>query len=313
MKLAKFSPPVGEARVGLVMGEHVLDLRDAFEALYGTPAPPIFEELQLFIEEGERALRLARLVEEQVLEELSGGELEGELRGIVRRLAEVRLHLPVPRPEKILCAAVNYYSHAGEMNVKPPQRPYLFAKYPNSLVGPGEPVVIPRNSEKPDHEVELAVVIGKAGKYISEAKAYEHVFGYAVFNDVSLRDKQFPGAELQRFGLRWVQAKSFDTGAPFGPYIVTRDEIEDPHNLRLQLLVNGEVRQDGSTSDMIFKVHELIAEASDGLTLKPGDIISTGTPSGVGASSGKFLRHGDVMEARVERIGVLVNPVVLEA
>lgn len=299
--------------MGLVVGEHVIDLRDAFEVLYATPAPPIFEELQLFIEEGEKALRLAKLVEEQVSKELSGGELEGELKGVVRRLTEVKLHLPLPRPEKVLCAAVNYFSHAAEMNTKPPSKPYLFSKLPNSLIGPGEPVVIPRNSTKPDHEVELAVIIGRAGKYISEARAYDHVFGYAVFNDVSLRDKQFPGGELQRFGLRWVQAKSFDTGAPLGPFIVTKDEIGDPHNLRLQLLVNGEVRQDGSTSDMIFKVHELIAEASDGLTLKPGDVIATGTPSGVGAASGKFLRHGDIMEARIERIGVLANPVVAEA
>ncbi|MCX8196120.1 MAG: fumarylacetoacetate hydrolase family protein [Acidilobaceae archaeon] len=310
MKLALFSPSVGEPRVGVVLGELVLDLRDSFEVLYEAPSPPIFEDLQLLVEAGERGLRLAELVQREALREIERGH--EELKRALRKLGEVRLHLPL-RPEKVLCVAVNYHSHAAEMNVKPPPRPYFFPKLPNALIGPEEPVIVPRGSSKPDHEVELAVIIGREGKYVSEARAYEHVFGYAVFNDVSLRDRQFPGAELQRFGIRWVHAKSFDAGGPLGPYIVTKDEVEDPHNLRLGLKVNEEMRQEGRTSDMIFKIHELIAEASDGITLKPGDVICTGTPSGVGAATGKFLRHGDVMEAYVEKVGVLRNPVVFEA
>lgn len=302
MKLARFLRG-SEARIGVAVGDRLIDLKEAYVALFASPAPPLLSDMRAFIEAGGPALELAEL--------LSRAATKEQIGSVMLKMGEVRI-LPPVEPEKVLCVAVNYYSHAKEMNISPPERPYFFAKLRNSLVGHMDPVLIPRGAEKPDHEVELAVVIGRGGKYIEESKALDHVFGYTILNDVSLRDRQFRPGE-QRLGARWIAAKSFDTAAPLGPVIVTKDEIGEPHSLRLELYVNGELRQLGSSGDMIFRIPALIAEASEGLTLRAGDVISTGTPAGVGAASGKFLRHGDVMEARIERIGSLVNPVVYEA
>lgn len=302
MRLARFLRG-SEIRIGAVVGDAIVDFKEAYAALFGSEAPPALRDMRAFIEAGNAALELARLLERAAIKESINGALVA---------AESVKLLPPVEPEKLLCVAVNYHSHAKEMGTQPPERPYFFAKLRNSIVGHKDPVVIPRGAEKPDHEVELAVVIGRPGKYIEESKALEHVFGYTIVNDVSLRDRQFRPGE-QRLGARWLAAKSFDTAAPLGPYIVTRDEIEDPQSLRLELYINGELRQSGNSKDMIFPIAKLIAEASDGMTLRAGDVISTGTPAGVGAASGRFLRHGDIMEARIERIGALINPVIYEA
>lgn len=313
MKLLTFSVTSGRPRLGVLIGDNkVLDVALAYHIVLGSPPPRILASMKELIAGGERGLKLVSYVLEASLEELgSGSKLSKLLEDrAIHSIESIRFHPPIPNPEKMLFVAVNYWSHAKELNLEPPETPYFFVKLPNTLVAHRDPVIIPRGSLKPDHEVELAVVIGREGKYVSRGKALDHVFGYTIANDVSLRDRQQP---IPRYGIRWVHAKSFDTGAPLGPWIVTRDEVEDPHNLRLELRVNGEVRQEGSTSDMIFKIPELIEAASDGLTLKPGDVISTGTPSGVGAATGRFLRHGDVMMAVVERIGALTNPVVFES
>ncbi|HID72977.1 TPA: FAA hydrolase family protein, partial [Candidatus Micrarchaeota archaeon] len=222
---------------------------------------------------------------------------------------------PVPDPEKVICLAVNYRAHGAEQALKPPEEPYLFPKFANALVGHGWPILIPRASRMVDYEVELAVVIGKRGKYIPASRAYEYVAGYTVFNDVSYRDRQYPPGWPDKpnpYGQNWIMGKSLDTGAPVGPFLVTRDEIPNPYPLRLVLRLNGEVRQEGSTDDMIFKIPEIIEYVSNGITLKPGDIIATGTPPGIGYVTGRLLRPGDVVECEVERVGVLRNPVVEE-
>jgi 2-keto-4-pentenoate hydratase/2-oxohepta-3-ene-1,7-dioic acid hydratase in catechol pathway len=312
LKLLTFSTQEGRPRLGVLLDDgRVLDVGVAYKLLFEAKPPRMLRDMRSLIVSGDIGLRLLDLVRGQAVKAIrSNGEVAELLsKNAVHPLESIKFHPPIPNPEKALFVAVNYWSHAREIGIEPPEKPYFFMKLGNTLVAHGDPVIIPRTATKPDHEVELAVIIGKKGKYIDRGTAMDHVFGYTIVNDVSLRDKQAP---IPRLGIRWLHAKSFDTGAPIGPWVVTRDEIEDPHNLRLELRVNGEVRQEGSTGDMIFKISELLESASDGVTLKPGDIIATGTPQGVGAATGRFLRDGDVMSASIERVGVLVNMVVFE-
>ncbi|MDM7274736.1 MAG: fumarylacetoacetate hydrolase family protein [Thermoprotei archaeon] len=314
MRLLSFTVK-GSERVGVLIGEgRILDLAGAYSILFEHQAPGLLYNLKALIESQARGLDLARLVETLSIKELKANSPLGErlVEGAVFSFENVTFNPPVKGPGKILCMAVNYWSHAREMSTEPPESPYLFIKLASTLVGHKGSVIIPRGAEKPDHEVELAVVIGGKGKYIDRGKAMDHVFGYTILNDITLRGRQTPLKKGARLGIRWLPAKNFDTSAPLGPIIVTADEIGDPHNLKLQLKVNGELRQDGHTSDMIFKIPEIIEAASEGLTLEPGDIISTGTPSGVGAATGKFLRHGDIIEAWIENIGSLENTVFYE-
>ena len=229
-------------------------------------------------------------------------------------MSKAKFASPVLSPEKILLAAVNYTSHRKEKKNDVRPAPYFFTKFRNALIGDKDPILIPNNSKKADWEVELAVVIGKKAKHVSKSSAMEHVAGYAVSNDISFRDLQFPTGwpkKLNTFGQNWVMGKGLDNAFPLGPFLVTRDEIEDVYKLNLTLKVNGDVRQKASTADMIFGVEELIAYLSRGITLMPGDVISTGTPGGVAAYSGApFLKPGDMVEASISGIGTLHNPVV---
>lgn len=218
---------------------------------------------------------------------------------------DVVLGPPVPDPEKIICLGLNYREHAAEASLEAPPAPMLFAKFRNSLVGQGAPIVIPRASEKVDYEGELAVVIGKRCKEITEEDALEYVAGYMAFNDVSARDLQLQTSQ-------WMAGKAIDTFAPCGPALVSADEIEDVQDLELRTRVNGETVQQMNTSMMIFSVRETIAFISKLMTLEPGDIIATGTPSGVGFKRNPplLLGEGDVVEVEIEDLGVLHNPVV---
>jgi acylpyruvate hydrolase len=222
----------------------------------------------------------------------------------VLRAEAVTLHAPVPRPGKVMCIGVNYREHAEEQDETPPERPLLFSKFPTSVVGPGDAVRIPPGSVQTDYEAELAVVIGRKGKRIPEERAYDHVFGYSNLNDVSARDYQFPDGQ-------WQRGKSCDTFAPLGPYLATTDEVPDPHALAIRFRLNGETLQSSNTGMMIHKIPALIAAISESITLEPGDVIATGTPSGVGFARTPpvFLRPGDRMEVEIERLGVLANPV----
>jgi 2,4-didehydro-3-deoxy-L-rhamnonate hydrolase len=213
--------------------------------------------------------------------------------------AGVRLGAPFTRPSKIICVGLNYSDHAKETGAKLPDEPILFFKATSALVGPNDKLIIPRNSVKTDWEVELAVVIGKAATYVSQHEAMEYVAGYCLHNDYSERAFQ-----LERGG-QWVKGKSCDTFAPMGPYLVTTDEVSDVHNLRLVLTVNGKVYQDGNTSNMVFNVPYLVSYISQFMTLLPGDVISTGTPAGVGLGFNPpiFIKPGDVMELAIEGLG----------
>ncbi|MCE7992710.1 MAG: fumarylacetoacetate hydrolase family protein [Roseivirga sp.] len=211
-----------------------------------------------------------------------------------------RLAAPIVRPSKIVCIGLNYASHAKESGMQLPKEPVLFFKATTAVCGPNDEVIIPKGSVKTDWEVELAVVIGKKASYVTEEEAMDFVAGYTVHNDVSEREFQ-----LEREG-QWVKGKSNDTFAPLGPWMVTSDEVKDPHNLHLWLKLNGEMMQDSNTSDMVFKIPELISYVSQFMTLLPGDIISTGTPFGVGLGLDpqRYLVPGDIMELGIEGLGI---------
>jgi len=288
MKLVTFVYQ-NQARLGaLLPGQQVADLNRLDPRL---PADMIG-----FLEAGKPALELARAA------------LATVSPTAVLDLAAVRLKAPVPCPGKIICIGQNYLEHARESNASAPPFPIIFAKFANSVIGPGEPIVIPAAVQKPDYEGELAVVIGKRGRNIPEADALSYVAGYMALNDVSARDWQ------NRTG-QWVIGKTCDTFCPMGPALVTADEIPDVQNLRLRTIIGDEVLQDGHTSLMIFSVAHLIWDMSRVMTLEPGDVIATGTPSGVGAARTppRWLRPGDVVRIEIEQVGVLENPVTAES
>jgi 2,4-didehydro-3-deoxy-L-rhamnonate hydrolase len=212
---------------------------------------------------------------------------------------DVRLGSPVARPSKIICIGLNYADHAKETGAQIPKEPIIFFKSTTALIGPNDDVIIPRNSQKTDWEVELAVVIGKKANYVDEAEAMDYVAGYCLHNDLSEREFQ-----LERGG-QWVKGKSCDTFAPVGPFLVTTDEIKDIDNLRLWLKLNGQTMQDGTTANLIFKIPFLVSYLSQFMSLLPGDIISTGTPAGVGLGMHPpvYLKPGDVVELGIDGLG----------
>lgn len=285
MRLVTFQRRLGYSEPGILMDGELIGLREAG-----------FENLSPIIGGGDDAIdRVSRWAYDP-----PGGErLDPE---------KVRYLAPVPRTAKIICIGLNYRDHAAESGLPIPDVPTVFAKFPTALTGHKCPIVIPKNSTKPDYEAEFAVVIGKRGRHIPEESWLEYVFGYTILNDVSARDFQMATSQ-------WTIGKTFDTFAPVGPALVTADEIPDPHNLRISLELSGDLMQDSNTSNLIFKLPRLIAYLSSVFTLEPGDIIATGTPAGVGFARKppRWLVPGDEVITRIEGIGELRNPVVAEA
>jgi len=228
--------------------------------------------------------------------------------GMVFAATEVRLGPVVLDPDKIICVGRNYRAHVEEAKSTLPAAPDFFAKFRNSLIGPGEPIRIPKVTNQVDYEGELAVVMGRSGRYIDESQARQYVAGYTCFNDVSARDYQLRTSQ-------WTGGKGFDGFAPIGPWIVTANEIPDPHRLSLKTTVSGETMQDANTADMVFTVPELISYISSIMTLEPGDVIATGTPAGVGfaRTPPRYLRAGDEVQVFIQSIGCLTNPVEIES
>lgn len=286
MKLVNYEAE-GRPKVGLLNGDRVIGVEEVAS-----------------IEEALRSGTLGQLQRHQ----------DSRFDGV--KLDSVRLRPPILSPDKILLAAVNYRTHGAEQDIPPPKEPYFFTKFRSCIIGNGDPILLPKVSRKADWEAELAVVVGKRCKYVSKGAALSYVAGYAVANDISFRDLQFPEGWPDRantLGQNWVKGKALESALPLGPWLVTPDEIPDPQVLSLSLKVNGIERQHAGTEDMIFSVAELIEYLSSGLTLMPGDVISTGTPSGVAVFSGApFLKDGDVVDAWVEGIGTLSNPVKQE-
>ena len=291
----------GQTRLGaLLSGERVLDLTNVYPTALA------------FLESGDLGMST-------ILSAVARAEAGEALAGAVHSMSAVKLRAPVPQARKLFALAGNYAEHVREggrqSHAKEETYPYFFLKPPSTtLLAPGAPLTYPSIARKLDYEGELVIVIGKRGRDIPASRAYHYVAGYTILNDVSeraLASKEPPRAERDRDRFfDWLMGKWFDGAAPCGPWMVTRDEIEDPHTLRLRTRVNGEVRQDASTSEMIFTVPELIEFISRITTLEPGDLIATGTPAGVGQARGLFLRPGDTVEVEIERIGVLRTPII---
>jgi 2-keto-4-pentenoate hydratase/2-oxohepta-3-ene-1,7-dioic acid hydratase in catechol pathway len=297
MRLVTFDAGAGP-RLGAVVDSRVLDLAELAERDSGGSLP---SSMLPFIQAGREAWERAR----RLVESRQSGS-EG------RDLSSVKLLAPIPRPLKnVVCLGVNYRAHLEESNRAnqrnlAPTLPVFFTKAVTSIVAPGDPILFDEAvSTQYDWEAELGVVIGEGGRSIPRERALDHIFGYTCFNDVSVRD-------VQNGHVQWFRGKSLDGTCPFGPWIVTADEIPDPHNLNIQCRVNGVVKQDSNTSMLINDIPAIIYHLSNGLTIEPGELISTGTPSGVGFARDpkEFLKPGDVVEVEVERVGILRNPVV---
>ncbi len=281
MRFVTFESEGSAPRCGLVHGDTVADLSYA-----GVPS-------------------VLNLIERVASGQIDVTRLEPTDR--VHPLSSVRLRAPMARPPKFICVGLNYLDHAKESNLEIPSVPTIFNKFTTCVIGPGDHIVLPKVSNSPDYEAELAVVIGRGGRHIPEERWQEHVFGYTIVNDVSARD-------YQRATTQWLMGKTFDTFGPMGPWIVTADAVADPHNLDVRMTINGEVLQNSNTRELIFKIPRLISYLSSVFTLEPGDIISTGTPAGVGfaRTPPRWLRPGDDVVVSVEGIGELRNPVVAE-
>ena len=287
MKLVTFVHN-GQSRLGaLHAGDTVIDLNRA--------DPHLPADMLGFLAAGEGAQLLAKRA------------IAGAPAAAVLDRAAVTLKAPIPRPGKILCIGLNYRDHAAESNQPIPQFPTVFAKYSNTVIGPGEAIVLPKVTDKIDYEAEFAFVIGRTARHVSAADALNYVAGYLPFNDISARDYQMRTSQ-------WTVGKTFDTFGPMGPALVTADEIADPHDLDIQLSIDGEVLQSSNTRNLIFSVNELIADLTSFMTLEPGDLISTGTPSGVGSARTpkRWLRAGEIVRLEIAGLGVLENPVVAE-
>ncbi len=229
---------------------------------------------------------------------------------LIRPAPEVRLRAPISNPQKVICLGLNYRDHAQETNSPIPSEPVLFSKFSSAIIGPEDPIVLPSVSQQVDYEAELACIISRRGRHIPKEQGLEHVAGYTVFHDVSARDYQ-----IGKPGGQWLSGKTFDTFAPLGPALVTKDDVPNPHVLDIRCTVNGEVLQSSNTRHLIFSVEDIIAYCSHIFTLEPGDVIATGTPGGIGFTRKpqRFLKHGDVAVIEVARLGALRNPVRSES
>jgi 2-keto-4-pentenoate hydratase/2-oxohepta-3-ene-1,7-dioic acid hydratase in catechol pathway len=303
MKLTQFKPKNDDqARVGVLLGDVVCDVAELAKANRPTSAgtsdwlSEVTTTLEI-ITRGPEAL-------EEISALTSNQSPSGHGAVVTRSVDEIEF-LPAVYPGKMLAIGRNYADHAIEGGGEPPKAPLIFAKLSNALSAHNAPIVLPTVSETIDWEAELAVVIGRRAKAVSEADALEYAFGYTMMNDVTARD-------LQRKDGQWTRGKGLDTFAPLGPFITTREEIDDIQNLKIEGLYNGEVTQTSNTSKMIFSIAYLISYISQGITLEPGDVIASGTPEGVGffRDPPVLLKAGDVCEVRIEKLGTLRNPVV---
>jgi 2-keto-4-pentenoate hydratase/2-oxohepta-3-ene-1,7-dioic acid hydratase in catechol pathway len=320
MKLVNYES-AHQPRLGVVEGELIVDIRKTLELLSTRRLPRVLAARPAF-KAAARVLAAPGFGPRNMIELLAQGaawrealgvvtaslarayDPKGGMRGLFSPLERARLRPPILRPGKIICVGRNYAEHARERGSDIPAQPIYFLKSINTICGPGDPIKLPSNSSQVDYEAELAIVMGKGGKQIPEERASEHIAGYMILNDVSARDMQ--AADKQ-----WFRGKSCDTFAPIGPWIVSTEEIPDPQTLHISLTLNGQTMQDSNTGNMIFKIPYLVSYLSQSLTLEPGDLISTGTPEGIGAGRTPpvFLKSGDSVSITIEKIGTLANPV----
>lgn len=292
MKLVRFLHSEGES-YGVLTDGNVLSLPTLANSLRVlVPAT-----LDILLSLGAEGLRS--------IEKLKQDATQVEIKAATIKLSDIRILAPLPSPPKIVCLGLNYRDHAAEQGANLPDEPLIFMKPRTAIIGPNQPIVKPSFVQELDYEAELAIVIGRRGKDIELSSAKDHIFGYTAFNDVSARDLQFKDKQ-------WTRAKSFDTFAPMGPCITTANQVKDVGSLKIRTKVNSELRQDSTTQNMVFNVCEIVFHISRVMTLEPGDIITTGTPAGVGFAmkpEPKFLEPGDFVEIEIEDIGILRNGV----
>ena len=297
MKLVRFSTNGHVPRVGLLQGDRIADLQASVAATLTRRG---------VVRAAEIATSLVPASTRQFLE--GGAATEDAVAAITEWVtapaASARLHAPIADPGKFICIGLNYSDHAAETGNAIPKEPPIFAKWPNAIVDPGDPILRPRGSKALDWEVELGVVIGKPARFVSKEQALDHVWGYTIINDASARD-------FQMITSQWMAGKIFETAAPVGPYIADRAEIPDPHTLSLKTFVNGKQMQNGNTKTFIFDVRYLVSYLSGLMTLMPGDLIATGTPPGVGLGMKPpvYMNPGDVVRMEITGLGTLENPV----
>jgi 2-keto-4-pentenoate hydratase/2-oxohepta-3-ene-1,7-dioic acid hydratase in catechol pathway len=284
MKLVSFSES-GKTRVGIVKNDKIIDVAAA--------APDLPMDMMQLIAKGDGALAKLKTIASSAKP--------------IFALDKVHLHAPIARPGKVMAIGLNYADHIAESNAKPPENQVWFAKQGTSIAGPGQDVLLPAVSSMLDWEAELCFVIGKRAKHVPKERAHEVIFGYMCGNDLSVRDWQMRTPQ-------WIMGKGFDTHAPIGPYLVTSDEVGDPHNLGIRCFVNGVKRQDSNTKNLVFNCFDQIAHLTQAFTLEPGDVVFTGTPSGVGAAMKPpvWLKPGDVVRVEIDKLGALENRVVQE-
>jgi acylpyruvate hydrolase len=306
----------GQARTGAQLNEQIIDLNRAYRAvLYaeGNQDELAVADLRVptdmigLLQGGEPSLKAAQQAAAFVQSQLATEASALSTQGILYAQEQVALLPPVLRPGKVICLGLNYRDHAAEAGMAIPTYPILFHKVAGSLIGHQQSIVIPRISKQVDYEAELALIIGKRGKYIPETEALTYVAGYTIANDVSARDLQFRTSQ-------WTSGKMLDTFGPLGPALVTRDEVSDPQNLSIKTVLNGQVMQDSNTAEMIFPLPFIINYVSQICTLEPGDVLMTGTPPGIGnvRTPPVFMKAGDRVTIEIECLGSLSNPVVAE-
>lgn len=290
MKLVTYTKQ-DQAFVGVVKENKVININQLLD-----------EPSLTMLDVTKRGLSFVKELEDQISQvQWSEGD------GLVDELAGVVLKAPLSNPGKVVCVGLNYMDHCREQQVEPPKSPLIFSKWPSCIIGPEENIILPKESEQVDYEAELGVVISRDGKHITKENVFDHIFGYVVTNDVSARDVQFSDGQ-------WIRGKSYDTFVPCGPYLVTADEVSNPHELSIRCTVNGEVLQDSNTNEMIFNINEVVEYLSKGFTFESGDLLLTGTPDGVGVFRDPkvFLEDGDVVEIEIEGLGTLKNTCVRE-
>lgn len=312
MKLITFET-AGFSRIGaIVEGEKVVDLNYAYQAQLKSEGKYRFEsiaeayipaKMEGFLQGGKESLELAKAAVEYAL-----ANPESFNHPLIHAKNDVKVNAPVTQPGKIICVGHNYREHILEMGRELPSNPVLFAKFANTVIGPEDDIPFHPISEQLDYEAEFVFVIGKQARNVSEEDALDYVAGYAIANDVTYRD-------IQRRTLQWLQGKTVDGSAPIGPWLITTDELPDPSGLGVKLSVNGEVRQETNTANLVFSVQKLVSFISKLATLEPGDVVLTGTPGGVGVAMDpqQFLKDGDVVRIEIDKVGVLENKVSSQA
>src|SRR5690625_381264 len=282
--------------IGILEEKRIIDLTELHETIFGRQENSLPQTLEQLIETSEKSLPYIN----RLLESYGGEKVDKNSISV----SDIEILSPLVSPEKNVCVGLNYFDHCKEMGSDVPKFPVVFFIFANAIIGEKDSIEAPINSNRVEYEAEFAVVIGKEGKYIKEEEAYNYIFGYTIMNDVSARDQQFSDGQ-------WSRGKSADTFAPIGPSIVTKNEISDPHNLNICLKLNNTVMQDSNTKNLIFNIPYIISYLSQSITLKPGDIIATGTPPGVGKGRKPevFLKDNDEISITIEGIGTLQNRV----